>query len=112
MIPEELKKLIDYVIDYVGASTNDWFIIKKELVNLFPPKERSRFSRRHYSTKKHILNEFDYLVIGYWEKKVGTKLIVDEKKLHPKNWAPKMRGWGLKEFNEKRQGKTEITKIN
>jgi hypothetical protein len=85
MIPEHLKELIDYVIDYVGDVSDDWFTIKKELVNNFPPRERSRFSRRHFSTKKHILNEFDYAVIDYW---------------------------GLQRHNEKRQRESKASEAN
>lgn len=100
-IPEHLTKIIDYAISYIGDETDNWFRIKKELVNLFPPSERSRFSRRHYSTKKHIISLFDKLVITYWEEKVNIKLWVDPEKLHPEDWIRRPRGWGLKRFNEK-----------
>lgn len=107
MIPNKLKEIIDYVIEYVGTGSNDWFLIKKELVNLFPPKERSRFSRRHYSTKKHLINDFDREVIKYWEDKTGNKLFIDEGRLHPKSWKRKPKGWGLIEINEKRRKQKE-----
>lgn len=103
MIPNELKEIIDYVIDYASESSNDWFLIKKELVNLFPPKERSRFSRRHYSTKKQLINEFDREVIAYWEKETGQKLFIDESKLHPSSWKQRPKGWGLAAYNERRR---------
>ena len=102
-IPLALLQIINYGIDYMGTTTYDWFRIKKELVNLFPPGERSRFSRRHYSTKKHILNLFDKSVITYWEKTTGTRLWIDPEKLHPENWVRREQGWGLREFNEKRR---------
>lgn len=105
MLTDDLKNLIDYVINYVGNSSNDWFTIKRELVNVFPPKKRSLFSRRHFSTKKHTLNDFDYEVIAYWEKKTGNKLVIDEKKLHPKNWKRKPKGWGLQKYNRERAQK-------
>jgi hypothetical protein len=102
-IPPALLQIINYGIEYMGTVTDDWFRIKKELANLFPPEERSRFSRRHYSTKKHILNLFDKSVITYWEKTTGIKLRIDPKKLHPENWVQRKHGWGLREFNEKRR---------
>lgn len=102
MIPNELKEIIDYVIDYASESSNDWFQIKKELVNLFPPKERSRFSRRHYSTKKQLINDFDRAVMKYWESQTGQKLFIDDTKLHPKSWKKQPRGWGLAAYNDKR----------
>ena len=106
MISEEQKRLIDYAISYIGDSTDDWFRIKMEIINRFPPKDRKLFSRRHYSSKKHILNSFDKEIIRYWEKKAGVVLWIDPDKLHPVNWNPRPRGWGLKEFNEKRKRQT------
>lgn len=105
VIPNELKEIIKYVIDYAGDSSNDWFQVKKELVNLFPPKERTRFSRRHYSTKKHLINDFDREVIKYWENQTGNRLLIDETKLHPESWEQQPRGWGLAVYNERRKQK-------
>jgi len=107
MIPKKLKKLIDYTIEYVGDSSNDWFRIKMEIINVFPPKYRSLFSRRHYSTKKHILNSFDEEVIKYWEKRTGVKLWIDPEKLHPTDWVSKPKGWRLVEINEERKRRKE-----
>jgi len=103
MFNAEIKSLIDYVIYYVGNSCNDWFIIKQQIVNHFPPIYRSLFSRRHYSTKKHILNSFDYQVITYWKEKTGNDLWINPNKLHPKDWKRKPKGWALKEINEERR---------
>ena len=110
MIPENLKILIDYTISYVGDATNDWFRIKMEIINNFPPKYRKLFSRRHYSTKKHILNSFDKEVINYWKEKTGIVLWVDPEKLHPENWVQRPKGWRLIEINEQR--KKNFKKIN
>lgn len=104
-----MKKLIDYTILYVADTTNDWFKIKMEIINNFPPKWRGRFSRRHYSTKKHILNSFDWEIINYWEEKTGEKIFIDPNKLHPEDWKPKPRGWKLVEINEQRRRKTKKT---
>lgn len=108
-IPETLLEIIDYAIAYIGTETDDWFRIKKELANLFPPRERSRFSRRHFSTKKHILNSFDKQVINYWEEQTGAKLWVDPEKLHPTDWIQKPHGWALREFNEQRRRSKETS---
>ena len=106
-IPDNLLEIIDYAISFIGSESRDWFRIKRELANLFPPSERSRFSRRHYSTKKHILNLFDEQVINYWEETVGVKLWVDPEKLHPENWIQKPHGWAIREFNEQRRRSSE-----
>ena len=108
-IPEHLLESIDYVIDYVGNSSIDWFKIKLEIINRFPPKERSRFSRRHHSTKKHILNEFDKKVIKYWQHKTGNVLWIDPNKLHPADWVRRPHGWGLFSINEERRKKAEAS---
>jgi len=112
VIPKRLIKLIDYVYEYVGDATNDWFVIKREIVNIFPPKDRSKFSKRHYSTKKHILNDFDQEVITYWEKISGNKIYIDESKLHPKDWVQKPKGWGIEQYNEQKRQQKETSKSN
>jgi len=103
LIPDFLMKRIDYVILYVDGTSDDWFRIKMEIINQFPPKERSRFSRRQESTKKHILNSFDREVINYWETKTSSKLWIDPDKLHPKDWVHNPSGWGLIKINEERK---------
>ena len=108
-VPTHLKEIIDYTIEFVDGSSNDWFRIKSHIINQFPPKERSRFSRRHFSTKKHILNSFDKEVIKYWEEKTGTELWINPKKLHPENWEQKPHGWALIRFNNERKKKTTET---
>lgn len=102
-IPADLVEIIDYAFSYIGSETNDWFRIKRELVNLFPSQQRSNFSRRHYSTKKHTLNLFDKAVIKLWEKKLGSKLWIDPNKLHPSDWVQRPSGWGLQKYNEQRK---------
>lgn len=103
MLEEDIKELIDYVTEYVEDTSDDWFRIKVQLVNLFPPKKRSLFSRRHYSTKKHFINDFEKEVMKYWHKKTGIKLKIDKKKLHNPKWKQKPRGWALVKINKKRK---------
>lgn len=107
---EKLKNIINDTILFVNDQTNDWFKIKQLLVNQFPPKQRCNFSRRHYSTKKHIMNSFDIEILTYWEENSGIKLWIDPNKLHPPSWKRHRRGWGLKKYNAKRQH--EIEKLN
>lgn len=103
MIPDSLKQIIDYAAEYIEDSTDDWFEVKKQLVNLFPPKQRSCFSRRHFSTKKHTINEFEQEVMAYWKAKTGVELEIDESRLHDPNWKQRPRGWGLQRYNEQRR---------
>ena len=102
-IPTFLLKRIDEVIGYVGSSTSDYLIVKRQLINNFPTSSRSLFSARHHSTKKHILNDFDEAVIAYWEERTGVRLQMDPGKLHNPDWEHKKKGWALTLLNEERQ---------
>jgi hypothetical protein len=109
-IQGRLKEIIDYVISYVEDATDDWFRIKLEIINNCPAEYRRLFSRRHYSTKKHILNSFDWEVINYWQEKTGIKLKIDPAKLHPENYVHTPNGWRLIENNEQRKKEREKLK--
>jgi hypothetical protein len=108
MLSDKIKNIIKDTIEFVNSRTNDWFIIKTLIVNQTPPKERSNFSRRHYSTKKHIINSFDREVITYWKEQTGVSLWIDPNKLHPEDWTRHRRGWGLKKYNAERQKTAKI----
>ena len=110
MIPDNLKEIIDYAADYIEDSTDDWFRVKKEIVNLFPPKQRSNFSRRHYSTKLHTINEFEREVMDYWTEVTGVELQIDESRLHDPNWQHRPHGWGLQKYNAERKRERENEK--
>ena len=102
-LTNDITELINYVIEYVDGASTDWLTIRKEIIRMMPPKERSRFSRRHYSTKLPIINDFDRAIIVYWKKQTGIELIIDVSKLHPEFWIPKPKGWGFKVYNEERR---------
>jgi len=103
MLEKKVKDIIDYAAEYIEDTTSDWFRVKKEIVNLLPPVNRSLFSRRHYSTKKQMINEFEREVMEYWYKKTGVRLVIDKNKLHDINWIQKPKGWALKKINEQRK---------
>lgn len=94
---------IDYVIEYVGTFSNDWFTIKKEIINCYPREQRIKFSRRHYSTKLFFINDFEKEIMKYWKERTGVELFIDDKKLHPTSWKRNPKGWGLLIYNEKRK---------
>jgi hypothetical protein len=103
ILSQSLKERIRYVASYVESSTDDWIRVKTEIVKLFPPKERKLFSRRHYSTKKHTINDFEELVIAFWKNEVGVDLILYEKDKHPDDWVKRPSGWALQIINEQRK---------
>jgi hypothetical protein len=109
LLTEADKQNIEYVAEYVGDSSNDWFTVKKELINCFPRPQRKKFSRRHYSTKLFFINDFERAIIDYWCKITGIELIIDKTKLHPESWERQPRGWGLLIYNEKRKKRKAST---
>lgn len=109
-IPPFLKQRIDEVIGYVGDSTSDYLIIKRQLINNFPTPYRGLFSARHPCTKKHTLNDFDKAVMEYWQKETGVKLELDPEKLHDPGWRQRKKGWALVLLNEQRRKPHEAAK--
>lgn len=106
-----IKGRIDYVIQYAGTDCDDWHRIKIELIRSFLNVHRKLFSRRHYVTKKHVLNSFDKEVIAYWLEKTGIELKPDPKKMHDPNWINNGK-FSFKEINEKRKLLKELKKEN
>lgn len=98
----DIKSVIDYVLLYAGSS-EDWLSVKKEILWILPPRRRSLFSRRHYSTKKHTINKFEQEVMAYWKKKTGLELKIADDKLHDVNWVQNKSGWGLLKYHEERR---------
>jgi len=106
-LTREYRDLIDYVILIVDGTSIDWLTIRKLLISLSSPKDRSNFARRHHSSKLPQICEFDHLVISYWEEKTGTSLFIDEQKLHPTaTWNKNPKGWGIRKFNSERHERT------
>lgn len=108
MAPELLvvEKYLSYLFEFIG-NENDWFKIKVELVNICPPKIKKLFSRRHYSTKKHIINDFERKVIEYIQTTTNRVLFIDQTRMHDPNWVPRPKGWALQEINRKRKKENE-----
>lgn len=96
------------VLRYASSAT-DWLTVRKEIIRLMAPRDRSCFARRHYSSKLPILCELDNQVIDYWEQKTGKRLLIDTTKLHPVSWSPNPKGWGLTKFNHDRSHKKTLT---
>ncbi len=87
---------VDYVMSYVGDSTSDWLMVKKQVVFSVNNNLKRLFSRRHYSTKKHTLNDLEKRIISYWRDRTGVTLILDPLKTHDPLWTNHGgRGWAL-----------------
>jgi len=103
LLTKDIKNKIQFVASYIEDSTNDWFRIKKELINCLPIEERHNFSRRHKTSKKFFINDFDNSVINYWEQITGVVLFIDKTRLHKTEDERPPRYWALMEYNEKRK---------
>lgn len=101
-IPDKIWEVINYVMQYANES-EDWLAVKKEILWLLTNEYRHYFSRRHYSTKKHSLNDFEKLVIEYWKTETGKELRISDNLIHNPEWVRHRRGWGLKKYNKERQ---------
>jgi hypothetical protein len=102
-MPEPVLEATDTVLRY-ASDASDWLIVRKEIIRLMKPVDRSWFARRHYSTKLPLLCETDFLVLDYWEQKTGKRLLIDTTRLHPTStWSPNPKGWGLTKFNHDRK---------
>lgn len=102
-IPKQILERIDDVIAYVGNTTYDYLVVKRQLINNLPNEHRALFSARHQYTKKHQLNAFDSAVIAYWESKTGVRLEIPPEKIHNPDWIhDKKKGWALALINQTR----------
>jgi hypothetical protein len=101
-IPDKIWEAINYVMQYANQTEN-WLAVKKEILWLLTNEYRNYFSRRHYVTKKHILNDFEKLVIEYWKQETGKELKIPDNQIHNSDWIQKGRGWALIKINEERR---------
>jgi hypothetical protein len=105
-----MKSRIQFVADYVGNDCCDWVRIKREILNSLENDERHLFSKRHNSSKKQVINTYDQEVIYYWKSITGQDLVVVNDMLHDPNHLFKKKGWGIQEYNKRRQANCEQAK--
>lgn len=74
-IPLPIINALLEVMEYVGDTT-DWMVVKKQVLLSLPPALRTCFSTRDPKTKKQSFNEFELLVVDWWEKKTGRRLLI------------------------------------
>lgn len=102
-IPPRILEKVQYVAEYVGTATSDWLRVKKELLGVLAPKDRSFLSRRHKTSKKHFLNDFENELIKVWKQITGVDLTIAADKLHKPEDERPPRYWALMELNKQRQ---------
>lgn len=105
--PYKIKKALGIVVKALNEKTDQWIIVKKEILKMLPPHLRSLFGLRHPVTKKQILNEMDLIVIDFWLHQTGKQLKVD---IHnEKTYTYRGRGFGLKQWHKMKKTQKEKT---
>lgn len=97
-----IQNVVHFVLNY-AISTSNWLSVKKEILWRLPISKRKEFSRRHYSSKKHTLNDLEKEIIAYWYDSTGIALTIPADKLHDTSWVRHTSGWGLRKYNRMRQ---------
>lgn len=81
-VPDSIVERIRYVARYIEDSSSDWFQVKKEILVNLRPRDRSFFSKRHKTSKKHFISPVELEVISLWKTITGIELQVDADRLH------------------------------
>lgn len=68
-----LKEAVDFVIQY-AEGTDDWIVVKKEILKGLPWQLRTNFSTRDRKTYEQRMNDFERMVADYWKTRTGTEL--------------------------------------
>lgn len=77
VIPREILDTINEVRLWVRDLTDDWNVVKREIIFELPFSHRVHFTTRDPITKDNIaLNKMEEAIIDYWEQLTGVKLIV------------------------------------
>ncbi len=69
-LPSWVKLVVIEVSLWVRNATDDWAIIKREIVQYSPNSERDKFSRLACGQEEE--NEFDRKVMAFWRKITGV----------------------------------------
>jgi len=94
-----IRDTVDYVMAF-AVGTDNWLSVKKEILWRLSKERRKLFSRRHYSSKKHTLNNFELEIINYWKRNTGILLSIPENMRHDPTWIRRRPGWGLRKYNQ------------
>lgn len=73
-----LDEAIVLVASYI--QTDNWLLIKRELLTLLSNDDRKNFSTRDVLTKKQKINAFEAIIIDKWEATTGTRPFIPDDK--------------------------------
>lgn len=74
-IPDEMKERIRDVSKWVRDLTDNWYIVKREIVSELRPSDRTLFtnSRRR---KDKDLNHLEQCIMVFWRELTGVQLLL------------------------------------
>ena len=77
---EAVIELLEELFDvYEG---NDWLVVKKYIVRYSHPDIRKYFSTRNLKTRKHILNDFEKVLVEFCSNNYKKDLSLSKKDTH------------------------------
>jgi len=79
-IDKEILDLIEDLFEFY--KDDDWLTVKKFLCRYLRPDLRKKFSTRNQKSKKHLLNNFEKLIISYCKNKYNRNLILKKEDTH------------------------------
>mgnify|MGYP001410532036 CR=1 FL=1 len=78
------ENIIEIITDYnkVFLEDNSWLKLKKYLLKSISPEERKKFSKRHYNSKKQVINDYEKNIIDLYFNKFNVKLVLKDSEKH------------------------------
>lgn len=70
VILDVLREVFEY-----ASQTDDWIVIKKEVLRALPARLRKHFSLRHPITKKQQTNDFERELAEEWSRMSGREVL-------------------------------------
>lgn len=71
----KLKEAVDFVMSY-AENSEDWVIVKKEIMKQLPWQLRVNFSTRDRKTYEQRMNDFERMLVEYWAERTGRRLLL------------------------------------
>lgn len=75
LISEKVFFALEEALTYLSKET-EWITVKKQLLKMLPPHERTNFSTRDIKTKKQTPNEMEIAIVQWWFTKTGVRLVM------------------------------------
>ena len=75
-VPRNVAQAVRFASFWVRGLTDDWVIVKEEILNELANADRSLFSKRDPRTKSSVLNPMEEAIVEMWRSLTGVTLQV------------------------------------